>query len=78
MIPLIWGEKLVLKDCSLYEYIPFFGLVWFYGTSTIVGYLMPNPVFAYIFVLVDSPMTRIMDLPKENINQEQSWESSRS
>ena len=24
-----------------------FGLVWFYGTSTIVGYLMPNP-FLYI------------------------------
>ena len=23
------------------------GLVWFYGTSTIVGYLMPNP-FSYI------------------------------
>ena len=25
-----------------------FGLVWFYGISTIVGYLMPNPVFTYI------------------------------
>ena len=24
------------------------GLVWFYGISTIVGYLMPNPVFTYI------------------------------
>ena len=22
-----------------------FGLVWFYGISTIVGYLMPNPVY---------------------------------
>ena len=24
-----------------------YGLVWFYGISTIVGYLMPNP-FLYI------------------------------
>ena len=24
------------------------GLVGFYGISTIVGYLMPNPIFTYI------------------------------
>ena len=24
------------------------GLVWFYGISTIVGYLMPDPVFTYM------------------------------
>ena len=24
-----------------------FGLVWFYGISTMVGHLIPNPVFAY-------------------------------
>ena len=24
------------------------GLVWFYGISAILGYLMPNPVFIYI------------------------------
>ena len=24
-----------------------FGLVWFYGISTIVGYLMPNPFYTY-------------------------------
>ena len=24
------------------------GLVWFYGISTIVGYLMSNPVYSYI------------------------------
>ena len=23
-------------------------LFWFYGISTIVGYLMPNPVFTYV------------------------------
>ena len=25
-----------------------FSLVWIHGISTIVGYLMPNPVYAYI------------------------------
>ena len=25
-----------------------FSLVWFYGMSTIVGYLMPNSVFTYV------------------------------
>ena len=23
-------------------------MVWFYGLSTIVGYLMPNPLYTYI------------------------------
>ena len=26
------------------------GLVWFYGISTIVGYLMPNPLHIYIYI----------------------------
>ena len=26
-----------------------FGLVGFYGISTIVGYLMPNPLYTYIY-----------------------------
>ena len=25
------------------------GLIWFYGISTIVGYLTPNPLYTYIF-----------------------------
>ena len=28
-----------------------FGLVWFYGISTIVGYLMPNP-FLYMYAVL--------------------------
>ena len=28
-------------------YINWFGLVWFYGISTILGYLMTNPVYTY-------------------------------
>ena len=39
---------------SLYIYIKYiwFGLVGFYGISTIVGYLMPNPhIYIYIYIL---------------------------
>ena len=34
----------------LYIYIKYIGLGWvgFYGISTIVGYLMPNPFYTYI------------------------------
>ena len=38
-----WFE---LKVFLLKEVLQF-GLVWFYGTSTIVGYLMPNPLYIY-------------------------------
>ena len=30
-----------------------FGLVWFYGISTIVGYLMPNPLYTYVLNIYD-------------------------
>ena len=33
---------------GLIFYIKRFDLVWFYGISTIVGYLMPNPLFTYV------------------------------
>ena len=33
--------------------IVWFGLVWFYGISTIVGYLMPNPLYTYILNIYD-------------------------
>ena len=29
------------------------GLVWFYGISTIVGYLKPNLVYSYILDIPD-------------------------
>ena len=43
--------RLFNAKSSLYIYIKYirFGLVWFYGISTIVGYLMPNPLYTYIF-----------------------------
>ena len=30
-----------------------FGLIVFYGISTIVDYLMPNPVYTYILIISD-------------------------
>ena len=30
-----------------------FGLVWFYGKSTPVGYLMPIPLYTYILNIYD-------------------------
>ena len=35
------------NDIPLYKNLAWFGLVWFYAISTIVGYLMLNPVFTY-------------------------------
>ena len=40
---------------SLYVYVRYklLDLVWFYGISTILGYLMPNPVYTYILNIYD-------------------------
>ena len=42
----ITSQKYLVTLKNFY-FSSWFGLVWFYGTSTIVGYLMPNP-FLYI------------------------------
>ena len=34
-------------------FISLFGLVRFYGISTIVGYLMPNSFYTYILIIYD-------------------------
>ena len=31
------------------DYEFWFGLVWFYNTSNILGYLMPNQVYTYVW-----------------------------
>ena len=36
--------------CSKYIW---FGLVGFYGISTLVGYLIPNPIYTYILNMYD-------------------------
>ena len=38
--------KKLSSNVSQYQCV--FDLVWFYGISTIVGYLMPNPFYTYI------------------------------
>ena len=38
--------------CIYIKYI-WFNLVWFYGISTIVSYLMPNPLYTYILNIYD-------------------------
>ena len=45
-------SRLFNAKSSLYIYIKYigFGLVGFYGISTIVGYLMSNPVFTCIYI----------------------------
>ena len=47
--------RLFNAKSSLYIYIKYIGfaLVGFYGISTIVGYLMPNPLKAYITNMYD-------------------------
>ena len=47
--------RLFNAKSSLYIYIRYiwFGLVGFYGISTIVGYLMPNPLYTYILDIYD-------------------------
>ena len=42
-------EKFFLSKSTWIE----FGSVWFYGISTIVGYLMPNQVYSYILDIYD-------------------------
>ena len=52
-IKLLWHinhHRLLYAKSYLYIYIKYieFGLVGFYGTSTIIGYLMLNPLYTYI------------------------------
>ena len=46
--------RLFYAKSFLYIYIKYirFGLVGFYGISTIVGYLMPTPLYAYILNMI--------------------------
>ena len=56
-IDLVWSCFMAYQPCRLFNakftscmYIKFigFGLVGFYGISTIVGYVMPNPLYTSI------------------------------
>ena len=41
-----------------------FGLVGFYGISTIMGYLMPNPVYTYIRYVFCKHILRFLNEPE--------------
>ena len=52
----LWYNETVCQWMTIYIYIyiyigalslPRFGLVWFYGVSTIVSHLMPNAFYVY-------------------------------
>ena len=45
-------DKLQLVEIKQLK-LSWFGLVGFYGISTIVGYLMPNPLYTYILNIYD-------------------------
>ena len=47
--------RLFNAKCTSYIYINYiiFGWVGFYGISTIVGYLIPNPLYTYILNILD-------------------------
>ena len=47
--------RLFNAKSSLYIYIKYIGFDWvvFYGISTTVGYLMPNPLYTYILNIYD-------------------------
>ena len=40
------------------------GLVWFYGISTIVGHLIPNPFYTYIKYMISKYILLIIFLNK--------------
>ena len=44
-----------------------FGLVWFYGISTIVGHLMPNPFNIYIKYMISIQILKIPFLNKPKL-----------
>ena len=43
------GESKIKKktNSKIWQELSFIGLVWFSGISTLVGYLMPNPLYTY-------------------------------
>ena len=46
----------------IYIYIIWLGWVGFYGISTIVSYLMPNPIYTY-FIMLSSCRASSTDIP---------------
>ncbi len=56
----MYMERKKKKGCDLL----FIGLVWFYGISTIVGYLMPDPFYKYIKYMISKHILKMIFLNK--------------
>ena len=58
------------KSSLCIKYIGF-GLVGFYGISTVIGHLIPNPLYIYIYIqyvwLVNTFLVKILKLPWANL-----------
>ena len=46
-ISAMWNASILIQDLNPVHHVHFL-LIWFYGISTFVGYLMPNPFYSYI------------------------------
>ena len=42
-------------------------MVWFYGISTIIGYLMPNPFYTYILNMISKHILWITSLNEPDL-----------
>ena len=51
LLILVIFQNIILPDN--HKKVKLLGLVWFYDISTIVGYLMPNPLCTYISNIYD-------------------------
>ena len=53
MIHILYIHEHIYIYIYIYKSDKMNSFVWFYGISTIVGYLMPNPIFTYILNIYD-------------------------
>ena len=67
-LTLVWQSTLEKKNLEfksvtfrkLTLLLGLFGLVWFHGIPTLVGYLMPNPLYTYILNIYDLDLLGFM------------------
>ena len=60
----IWFQVFLSNINNLHTVIVWLGCVEFYGISTIVGYLMPNPLYMYIKYMISKHILLITSLNK--------------
>ena len=53
-----YDTKQSVAEAPVMLNLAWFGLIWFYGMSNIVGYLMPNPFYTYIEYMISKQISR--------------------